>query len=129
MVEGEGVSFGERDPCRESRVIVTDRRPRATSYEEGDRGRRFSRVAVRAGIDPHDPQRTPDEARLLSQFADESLLHGFAQFDEPTGQRPEALEGRVPPTDEQHPSGPYPDRVDREGRILVPLTHGKSEVP
>ncbi len=113
MVEGERASLGKGDPSREGRIIVTDGRPPPAPHEEGDCGRRLSRVAVRAGIDPHDPQRTTDETRLLSQFADEGLLHGFAELDESSRERPRALEGRVASTDQEDPSGPNPNRVDR----------------
>ena len=127
MVEGQGSGQGERDPLRPSGVIAAGRRTAWPCHEEGNRGRGFTRVAVRSGVDANDCNGAAKQAGLLAELSDQRLLDRFPKFHEPARKGPEPTERRAAPPDQQHPTGPDPDRVHGESRVPISRAHSGCE--
>ena len=95
------------------------RNSRSTGHQERDAGGRFPRIPLGAGVDPDELPGTTDQPGLLPKLSDHGLLDRLVKLYESAGERPLPAEGRLPPSNEEDPTGPDPDRVDREGRIPV----------
>jgi len=127
MVEGERTGLGKRNPRSRRGVVVTYGIPSSAVDQEGHGRRGLAGVAVRPRIHADDPYWMTDEPGLLAELANESCLDRLPELDEPSRERPEASERWPSPTHEEHPTGPEPNRVHRQRRVLVPRAHFQRE--
>jgi len=123
VVEGERASLGKTDPSGSGGIVVSRGTPSPAADQERHGGRGFPWVPVRPGIHSDDLQGVAGQSGLLPEFANEGFLDRFPELDEPSRERPEAPERRVPPTYQEHPSRPNPHRVHGQRGVLVSSAH------
>jgi hypothetical protein len=119
VVERKSRRCSNGDPACIGRVVAA----LGTAVKPPDEDRhgrgRFSRVAVRPGVDPEQTNAPSDQSGLLLQLPDERPLNGLAQFDESPGERPHPLERWMAAADQEDSAAANRHGVHRQGGVRV----------
>ncbi len=102
MVEGKALCPPILDPFGRCRVVARARISRHRQLRQiSDADSVPSRVPAWVRIHAHEQKVSHLEVRLFLEFSPTSVFDGLADIHEASGQRVTALEGLVPPANEQ----------------------------